>query len=53
MVRKLDPYHTTVSSSWYQKEFQDSVDVDIPQWYHGHCRRHGENREGVRRKGRR
>ncbi|WP_276744022.1 hypothetical protein [Victivallis vadensis] len=37
MVRKLDPYHTTVSSSWYQKEFQDSVDVDIPQWYHGHA----------------
>ena len=32
MIRKLDPYHNVVSSSWYQGKFQDSVDVDIPQW---------------------
>ena len=37
MIRKLDPYHNVVSSSWYQGKFQDSVDVDIPQWYHGHA----------------
>ncbi len=37
MIRKLDPYHNVVSSSWYQGRFQDSVDVDIPQWYHGYA----------------
>lgn len=35
MIRKLDPYHNVVSSSWYQEKFQDSVDIDLPQWYHG------------------